>query len=90
MEFEVESAREVLRKTPQVLHAMLADLSDGWLKGREAPDAWSPYQVCGHLLHFEECDWIARPSVILTHGTMPVLALVAGEAGLGTNWYDAK
>ena len=40
MEFEVESAREVLRRTPQVLHVMLADLPDVWLHGRESSDAW--------------------------------------------------
>lgn len=81
MEFELERAREVLRTTPLVLQAMLADLSDGWLQGREQPDAWSPYQVCGHLLHIEECDWIDRTKVILEHGTTTVFAPVDREAG---------
>jgi hypothetical protein len=64
MEFEVESAREVLRKTPYVLQVMLVDLPDAWVHGSEAPDAWSPYQVCGHLLHIEESDWLDRTKVI--------------------------
>jgi hypothetical protein len=81
MEFEVESARELLRRTPQVLHAMLADLPDVWLHGRESSDAWSPYQVCGHLLHVEECDWIDRTKVILEHGTTTVFEPVDREAG---------
>ena len=81
MDFDVESAREVLDKTPQVLQAMLADVSDAWLHGREAPDAWSPYQVCGHLLHVEECDWIDRTKVILEHGTSTVFEPVDREAG---------
>jgi hypothetical protein len=81
MEFEVDSAREVLRKTPHVLNVMLADLPDVWLHGRESPDAWSPYQVCGHLLHVEECDWIDRTKVILEHGTTTVLEPVDREAG---------
>ena len=81
MEFELDEAREVLRKTPQVLHVMLTDLSDVWLHGRESPDDWSPYQVCGHLLHVEECDWIDRTKVILEHGTGTVFAPVDREAG---------
>jgi hypothetical protein len=81
MEFEVESAREVLRKTPHVLQVMLADLPDEWLHGRETPDAWSPYEVCGHLLHVEECDWIYRTKVILQQGTTTVFEPVDREAG---------
>jgi hypothetical protein len=81
MEFQVDDAREVLRRTPQALHAILADLPDAWLHWREAPDAWSPYQVCGHLLHVEECDWIDRTKVILEHGTSTVFAPVDREAG---------
>src|SRR4051812_19160965 len=81
MEFEVASAREILRRTPHVLQVMLADLPDAWLHGRESPDAWSPYQVCGHLLHVEECDWIDRTRVILEHGTSRVFEPVDREAG---------
>ena len=68
MDFDLEIAREVLHRTPHVLRAMLTDLSDAWLHGRESPDAWSPYQVCGHLLHIEQNDWIDRTRVILEHG----------------------
>lgn len=81
MEFEIESAREVLRRTPHVLHLMLTDLPDAWLHGRETTDAWSPYQVCGHLLHVEESDWIDRTKVILEHGTTTVFEPVDREAG---------
>src|SRR3954453_9912461 len=81
MEFDVESAREVLRRTPQVLHVMLADLPDEWLHGRESPDAWSPYEVCGHLLHVEECDWIDRTRVILESGTTTVFEPADRESG---------
>jgi hypothetical protein len=81
MEFEVDGAREVLRKTPHVLDVMLADLPDAWLNGRESPEAWSPYQVCGHLLHVEECDWIDRTKVILEHGTTTAFEPVDREAG---------
>lgn len=81
MDYDIGSARAVLGRTPDALRTLLADLPDEWLHGREAPDAWSPYQVCGHLLHVEECDWIDRTRVILEHGTARVFEPVDREAG---------
>jgi hypothetical protein len=81
MDYAVDGAREVLRRTPDTLRALVSGLPDEWLHGREAPDAWSPYQVCGHLLHVEECDWIDRTKVILEHGTSRVFDPVDREAG---------
>jgi len=81
MEFSVDSAREVLSRTPDALRAMLTGLPDEWLHGREVADAWSPYQVCGHMLHIEESDWIDRTKVILEHGTTRLFAPVDREAG---------
>jgi hypothetical protein len=81
VEFAIESAREILRRTPDTLRALVSDLPEQWLHGREAVDAWSPYQVCGHLLHIEECDWIDRTRVILEHGTTRVFEPVDREAG---------
>ena len=81
MEFAVDTAREVLSRTPDTLRAMLTGLPEEWLHGREAAEAWSPYQVCGHMLHIEECDWIDRTRVILEHGTTRVFAPVDREAG---------
>src|SRR4051794_32808111 len=81
MEFSLDSGQHVLRRTPGVLRALMRDLPDEWLHAREAADAWSPYQVCGHLLHVEECDWIDRTRVILEHGTSRVFEPVDREAG---------
>ena len=81
MDFELDDAREVLRATPATLRALLGDLSDEWLHGSEAADAWSPYQVVGHMLHIEETDWIDRTRVILEHGTSREFDPVDREAG---------
>ena len=81
MEFSLDSGQQVLCRTPGVLRALLRDLPDEWLHAREATDAWSPYQVCGHLLHVEECDWLDRTKVILEHGTSRVFEPVDREAG---------
>jgi hypothetical protein len=81
MEFSLELGKEVLQRTPDVLRAMLSDLSDQWTSADEGPDTWSPYQVVGHLTHVEECDWIDRTRVILDHGTDRVFEPVDREAG---------
>jgi hypothetical protein len=81
MDFSLERSKEVLGRTPDVLQAMLSDLSGDWTDTSEAPDAWSPYQVVGHLTHIEECDWIDRTRVILEHGTERVFEPVDREAG---------
>jgi hypothetical protein len=81
VEYDVESACAVLASTPDALRAMLLGLPDEWLDGREAPDAWSPYQVCGHLAHIEECDWMDRVRVIRAHGGSRTFDPVDREAG---------
>ena len=89
MDFSLELGKEVLRRTPDALRAMLSDLPEDWITGNEAPGAWSPYQVVGHLTHIEECDWIDRTRVILEHGTERVFEPVDREAGF-TRFRDWK
>jgi hypothetical protein len=77
----MDGARQVLSRTPAALTALVANLSDEWLHASEAPGAWSPYQVCGHLLHIEQTDWLDRTRVILTHGDDHTFEPVDREAG---------
>jgi hypothetical protein len=81
MDFSLERAKELLGRTPDVLQAMLSDLSGDWAAANEAPGTWSPYQVVGHLTHVEECDWIDRTRLILEHGTERTFEPVDREAG---------
>lgn len=68
MEFQIDQAVAVLRRTPGTLRALLAGLPDEWTRSTSGPDTWSPYDVVGHMLHGEEADWIARARIILEHG----------------------
>jgi hypothetical protein len=81
MDFSLERGEALLRRTPNVLRAMLSDLSADWTARDEGADTWSPYQVVAHLTHIEECDWIDRTRVILEHGTERVFDPVDREAG---------
>jgi uncharacterized damage-inducible protein DinB len=81
MDFSLEQGTAVLRRTPNVLRAMLAGVDQDWIAGDEGPGTWSPYQVVGHLTHVEEVDWIDRTRIILEHGTAQVFEPVDREAG---------
>jgi len=68
MEFQIEHARDILRRTPATLTSLLQDAPDEWVRSNEGPETWSPYDVLGHLIHGEETDWIPRAKIILEHG----------------------
>lgn len=68
MEYKLEHAKAILRRTPGTLNALLADLPDEWVMSNEGPDTWSPYDVIGHLIHGEETGWIPRARIILEQG----------------------
>lgn len=68
MEFKLEQAKEVLRRTPATLTSLLQGASDDWLLLNEGPETWSPFDVLGHLIHADQTDWIPRAKIILEHG----------------------
>jgi hypothetical protein len=68
MRFEVESAIEVLSRTPRVLDAMLRGISEPWARSNYGEDTFSPFDVVGHLIHGERTDWMPRLRIILDHG----------------------
>jgi hypothetical protein len=68
MEFQLEEAISMLRRTPASVRALLRDLPPAWAMANEGGDSWSPYTVVGHLIHGEETDWIPRARIILEHG----------------------
>jgi hypothetical protein len=66
MKFNLETALEILSRTPQVLHSQLAGLSEEWVTGREGPGTWSPQEVIGHLIVNEETNFLSRVRLILS------------------------
>jgi uncharacterized damage-inducible protein DinB len=68
MEFQLDQATEILKRTPATLNSLLHHLPDEWALANESPDSWSPFDVVGHLIHGEESDWIPRARVILEYG----------------------
>jgi hypothetical protein len=68
MEYQMDEAVEILRRTPGTLRALLAGLPDVWTRSTAGEGMWSAYDIVGHLLHGEETDWIPRARIILEHG----------------------
>src|SRR5215210_1078882 len=68
MEFQLDHAKEILRRTPATLDSLLRDLPEVWALSNEGPESWSPFDVMGHLIHGEEADWIPRARIILEYG----------------------
>jgi hypothetical protein len=68
MEYRLDQAKEILRRTPVTLNALLADLPNDWVLSNEGPETWSPYDIVGHLIEGEESDWIPRARIILEDG----------------------
>ncbi len=68
MAFELDQAVAALRRTPDVLDALLGRIDDTWVWQRPAPQEWSAAEVVGHFIHGEQTDWIPRTRIILEHG----------------------
>jgi DinB family protein len=70
VEFRFDDGLPVLRRTPDVLRALLADLPASWTDAAEGPGTWSPFDVVGHLIHGERTDWVPRVEHIMRHGDL--------------------
>jgi len=68
MRFDLAETLEILRRTPDVLSALLRDLPERWTARNEGGDSWSPWAIVGHLIHGERADWIARARIIREEG----------------------
>jgi len=66
MNFSINNSIEVLERTPNVLHSLLHNISNQWSSNNEGGESWSPFDVLGHLIHCDECDWITRIKIALS------------------------
>jgi hypothetical protein len=60
---------DLLRRTPDLLRALLVGLPDAWTGTPDIVDGWRPRDVVGHLISAEIDDWIPRVERILEQGT---------------------
>jgi DinB superfamily len=60
---------DLLRRTPELLRALLAGLPAAWADTPDVDGGWRPRDVVGHLISAELDDWIPRTRRIVDHGT---------------------
>ena len=65
----IDETTDLLRRTPDVLRALLGGLPEAWTETPDAAGGWLPRDVLGHLISGELDDWIPRTQRILHHGT---------------------
>ena len=80
MEFRFDEALPILRRTPQVLRALLRDLPNPWTDASEGAGTWSPFDVVGHLIHGERTNWVPRVEHMLKYGDSVVFPIFDREA----------
>jgi hypothetical protein len=64
----IAETTDLLRRTPEVLRALLIGLPDAWTDTPDTADGWRPHDVVGHLITGEQTDWVTRTRRILEHG----------------------
>lgn len=69
MKFYLKNSIQILENTPDVLHSLISDLPEEWIKANEGDETWSPFDIVGHLIHGEKTDWIERLKIILSDNT---------------------
>ncbi|MEX0287573.1 MAG: DinB family protein [Flavobacteriaceae bacterium] len=67
MTFELDTAIEILERTPTVMRQLLSDLPSQLTHKNEGGDSWSAFDVIGHLIHGEKTDWMVRTNLILAN-----------------------
>lgn len=86
MTASVDEITAVLRLTPSLLDTLLIPLPEDWTHRKLREDAWSPFEVVGHLIEGEKTDWLPRIELILAHDDEPTFLPFDRTSHLGT--YD--
>jgi hypothetical protein len=60
---------DLLRRTPDMLRALLLGLPDSWTGTADVTGGWRPHDVVGHLISAELDVWMPRIERILADGT---------------------
>jgi len=69
MDSDLDRTTALLRRTPEVLRALLAGLSEAWTDTPDVAGGWRPRDVVGHLISTELEGWMPRARRILEDGT---------------------
>lgn len=72
----LEETTDLLRRTPNVMRALLAGLPESWGDTPDVEGGWRPRDVVGHLITTELDSFIPRVQVLLDHRTSVPFAAI--------------
>jgi len=64
----LDDTTDLLRRTPQVLRALLAGAPASWTDSPDVEGGWRPRDVVGHLISAELDNYRSRVEHVLAHG----------------------
>jgi hypothetical protein len=79
----------ILRRTPEILGWLVADLDEADTLWKPAPERWCVLEVVGHLAHIERPGFRGRAEAILTREN-PTLPGIDPEREAATGLYAAR
>jgi uncharacterized damage-inducible protein DinB len=82
MQFEIQEAETLLRRTPASITALLEGLSETWLAANEGADSWNPNDVVAHLVYCDRHNWLPRVKHILETGTGKAFSPLDRQGGM--------
>ena len=68
MNFDLEQTIAILARSPDILRALVSDMSEEWTQKNYGANTWSAHEVLGHLIWGERTDWMPRLQQILAVG----------------------
>jgi uncharacterized damage-inducible protein DinB len=67
MKFDIKKMLPVIQNTPNVLNAILSNLTHEWTNNNEGENTWTVKEVVAHLIVCEETNWMPRIKTIRYH-----------------------
>ena len=68
MEHDLGHTTALLSRTPAALDALLRGMPAAFSSANEGENTMTAWDVIGHLVHAERCDWIPRAKIMLQFG----------------------
>jgi hypothetical protein len=65
----IDETTDLLRRTPELVAALLLNLPEPWTDTADVDGGWRPHDIVGHLISGELDDWMPRLQRILEKGT---------------------
>jgi hypothetical protein len=67
MQFHLQTAIDILERTPASLQALVSGLGEEWSTVNEGEGSWSAVEVVAHLIYLDKINWLHRAKLLLVN-----------------------